>query len=608
MTAARTAAAATEAQRAAWAAAQRLWGVDLATLEVRPEAGMGSFAWFAFPPRVAIDPVLANRLGADREWESVFAHEIGHHVLSPSTRIVSLKLRHQMARAVSATLPPPLPRLADQAAWLSNLWSDLLINVRVAELQRLRDPSAEPGMVRLWRILRGGERSRLFWVVLRAYEELWGLPTGGLCPSAPPAPPAVTRASAEELEAMTPERRAVVEAEEEAKLALTRTDPELDASLLAATVRTFGDDPIRGALRFGMLLAPYLFSDAGTAPATGCGGHPDEAAPSARELGEVLRDPRLRETPQHPVLEQGGSAPGADADTGEPDDGSADRGQGYGLAETLELYGPAAADAVLEAWYLREARRYVHPYFEPASRPPPMGDDFPGATEPWEPGEEVAEIDWRASLAASPVVVPGVTLRRRTFLPDDARAERDGIRLDLYIDSSGSMPHPRRESPAVLAAVILVLSVLEGGGRVRVTSFASPGQVAGTPRFVRNPSEAVAGALAFFAGGTTFPLDLLADRYRGRPDPGVRTHLVVLSDDGSSSFFGQGQEQHADVADQVRPHLTTATLVLLDPRRSIAATAAAHGYDVEYLDRIEDAPVACAALAARIANPRSLDG
>src|SRR5690606_24960189 len=179
----------------------------------------------------------------------------------------------------------------------------------------------------------------------------------------------------------------------------------------------------------GMLLAPYLFSDAGTAPATGCGGHPDEAPPSARELGEVLRDPRLRETPQHPVLEQGGSARGADADTGEPDDRGADRGQGYGLAETLELYGPAAADAVLEAWYLREARRYVRPYFEPASRPPPTGDDFPGATEPWEPGEEVGEIDWRASLAASPVVVPGVTLRRRTFLPDDARAERDGIRL-----------------------------------------------------------------------------------------------------------------------------------------------------------------------------------
>lgn len=595
----------TPEQRTAWASAQRLWRVDLATLELHPDAGMGTFAWFAFPPRVTVDPALAARLGADREWESVFAHEIGHHVLSPSTRIASLKLRHQLARAVTATAPFPLPDVGAIAARLSNLWSDLLINVRVAELQRLRDDTVEPGMVRLWRILRGGDESRLFWVVLRAYEEIWGLPADSLCPAAPPAPPRVARTSESDLAHLDEHRRAVVEAEEEARAVLTRTDPVLDATLLARTVRTFGDDPVRGALRFGMLIAPYLFDGAPERPGgASCGGQPDEAAPTARELGEVLRDPRLREAPQHPVLDQVGGAPASGGDG----DAVAARGQGYGLAETLELYGPAAADAVLEAWYLREARRYVRPYFEPASRPPPTGDEFPGAVEPWEPGEEVAEIDWRSSLTASPVVVPGVTLRRRTSLADDAPAAREGIELDLYIDSSGSMPHPRTESPAVLAAVILVLSVLAGRGRVRVTSFSSPGQVAGTARYVRNPSEAVAGALAFFGGGTTFPLDLLADRYRGRPDPTVRTHLVIVSDDGSSSFFGAGQEQYAGVADQMRPHLATATLVLLDPRRTIATAAATHGYDVEYLDRLDDAPLACARLAERITKARLVHG
>ncbi|MGL1395359.1 hypothetical protein ACSTI7_23440, partial [Vibrio parahaemolyticus] len=84
--------------------------------------------------------------GAD-EWESVFAHELGHHVLAPSTRLDALKIRHQLARALHAAGAYAI-RDADLSL-LSNLWTDLLVNSRVAVLQRRRDGPGEPGIVRL---------------------------------------------------------------------------------------------------------------------------------------------------------------------------------------------------------------------------------------------------------------------------------------------------------------------------------------------------------------------------------------------------------------------------------------------------------------------------
>ncbi|MFX5622867.1 hypothetical protein ABTE00_22185, partial [Acinetobacter baumannii] len=78
----------------------------------------------------------------------------------------------------------------------------------------------------------------------------------------------------------------------------------------------------------------------------------------------------------------------------------------------------------------------------------------------WEVGDDLADVDWPASLQAAGVVVPGVTTRRRSFLVDDPPPVRTGLAVDLYIDSSGSMPYPRSGSPAVLAGTILALSVL----------------------------------------------------------------------------------------------------------------------------------------------------
>ena len=632
-----------ERQRVAWDTAQALWGVHLHDPVLQPGARMPSFAWFSFPPQVVVDPSEADRNGVGGFYESIFAHEIGHHVLSPSTRVASFAIAQQMARAIAATGRDLIPEPDAKAQMLSNLWSDMLINTRVAAMQRQRDgvPGADPEMIRMWGVLSATPPTdQLWWVVLRSYEILWSKPAGFLCPLSPPprpvkptkrATPTTPQATANEKQrAKAVAAAAAVDARLAAEAQWAEfvvTNPELDAGLLADTVRTFGDDPVSGALRFGMLMAPYLTSAASSSgPSShnrhavdgGCAGQAGSAPPTAGELEEVLGDPRLRETPEHPAVtkaREAGTMATSSAEHGMQPADHASRGdalgQGYGVAETLELYSAADANEVIAAWYITEARRWVKPMTQPSSRPRSVDQTIPGALEQWNIDDDIASLDWAATLSLNPTVVPGVTTRLRAVLPDAPPDQRESVRLDIYIDSSGSMRAPRVGSPAVLAGTILILSVLRGGGRVRVTSFAGPGQVAGGNRFTRDRAEALRDLTFYFGGGTTFPLDVYGSRYRdtrsdrAAGDTVARRHVVVLSDDGLRSIFGAGQEQFSTTALDVRRVLDSGTLIVEDRTHQMADPAAAAGYDVEYIDTMNDAPAACARLARRLAEPRA---
>lgn len=606
----------------AWRAALDLWGVQLHPPNMVRDSATGTFAWFSFPPSISIDLDELTRQGAEHHLTSVFAHEIGHHVLSPSTRIVSFKLMQQMARAIVASDPRRAIPVTSTARHLSNLWSDLLINDRVVRMQRRRYPGTEPDMITLWRTLTAREpvSNAAWWVLMRAYELLWSLPSNTLCPNAPPSIPEAVHEDVRARQHVDPAtldvsmvREDLQEKERAHRVAAMRVraiqdelllsqpvQPVADAEYVAQAIRTFGADPVGGALTFGMVLVPYLvlesmIADGAALPDGGCaeqGGTPATAA----ELAQVLADPRLDEPPVHPAASAvGGSAPDQAP------------GQSYGVAQTLALFDGSDPNAVMLAWYEAQARPWIRPLRQSGRGVAEHG--IPGPLEMWELGDDATELDWPATLAVNPIVVPGVTTRRRTQLPDDPTPTTEAVTLDLYIDSSASMPRPERGSPAVLAGMILALSVLKGGGRVRVTSWAGRGQVAGDSVYTRDRSEIIRQLTTFFSGGTVFPLDLLAHRYPsgGHEFPGggdELRHLVVLSDDGLMSLFGAGQEEYAGVAAAVRRQLDTATLLVQDRSRSVAAPAAAAGFDVDYLDNMSDAPAVCARVAARIAGYR----
>ncbi|KLI08476.1 hypothetical protein A5731_14745 [Mycolicibacterium conceptionense] len=608
----------TEAELVAWHAALDLWGVQLHPPNMVSDSATGTFAWFTFPPAISIDTAELARVGAQRHLVSVFAHEIGHHVLSPSTRIVSFKLTQQMARAIVASDPRRAIPVTGTARHLSNLWSDLLINDRVVRMQRRLHPGTEPDMIALWRTLTDREPTThaAWWVLMRAYELLWSLPSNTLCANDPPAVPESARQAARARQQIDPatldvstvredlrEKERIhraaalrVRALQDELLLSQPVQPIADAEYVAQAVRTFAADPVGGALTFGMVMVPYLVLESmlsadARLPHGGC-AEQDGSPATAAELSEVLSDPRLDEPPVHPAA--------AAVETTEP--GQAPN-QSYGIAETLDLFAGSDPDAVMLAWYEAQARPWIRPLLQSGRGVAAQG--IPGPLQTWELGDDATELDWPATLAANPVVVPGVTTRRRTQLPDDPVVTTEAVTLDLYIDSSGSMPRPAHGSPAVLAGMILALSVLKGGGRVRVTSWSGPGQVAGDSVYTRDRSEIMRQLTTFFSGGTVFPLDLLAHRYPpGNHRSDELRHLVVLSDDGLQSLFGAGQPEYATVAATVRRQLDTATLLVQDRRRSVAAPAAEAGYDVDYLDHMSDAPAVCARLAARIAAYR----
>lgn len=612
----------TDAELAAWQSALDLWGVQLHPPNMVRDSATGTFAWFTFPPSISIDLDELTRQGAENHLISVFAHEIGHHVLSPSTRIVSFKLAQQMARAIVASDPRRAVPVTSMARHLSNLWSDLLINDRVVRMQRRLHPGAEPDMIALWRTLTAREpvTNAAWWVLMRAYELLWSLPSNTLCPNDPPSVPEAVREDVrarqdvdpatldvsmvrEDLRGKERTHRAAamrVRAIQDELLLSQPVQPVADAEYVAQAVRTFGADPVSGALTFGMVLVPYLvlesiIPDRADLPAGGCAEHGGAPA-TAAELAQVLADPRLDEPPVHPAAAAVGASVSEQMS-----------GQSYGIAETLALFAGSDPNAVMLAWYEAQARPWIRPLLQSGRGVADHG--VPGPLETWELGDDATELDWPATLAVNPVVVPGVTTRRRTQLPDDPVTTTEAVTLDLYIDSSGSMPRPERGSPAVLAGMILVLSVLKGGGRVRVTSWSGRGQVAGDSVYTRDRLEIMRQLTTFFSGGTVFPLDLLARRYPSSDqgfsgDRDELRHLVVLSDDGLTSLFGAGQEEYAGVAAAVRGQLATATLLVQDRSRSVAAPAAEAGYRVDYLDNMSDAPAVCTRLAAHIAGYR----
>lgn len=522
----------------AWADAQELWGVRMHP--PHPHELEGTFAAFTFPSQVLIDVADLRLQGLTGHLVSVFAHELGHHVLAPATRVEGARIQLQMANAVSVAAPDgvPIDRVARVGAMLANLWEDMLINVRVERAQRRA--GLTPTIADTWRVLRTDTPDPVMARVLRAYEMLWLLPAGTLA-GGPVTPEPV----------------------------------ETDAVVLADLVRTYGTDPLGGALRAGLVLGGAFTEDVF---GTGCAGEIGGTPLTEIEMTRVLADPRLQEPIGEAIPLSRGHG-----------------GQAHDIAVTEAVLGAGDPAAVLRAWYTSRAAPWWRPLRVRTDEVLPE-PDLPGPLEVWEAGDELADLDLPASLAAGPVLIPGVTTRRRAMLPDGAVRAESEIDLDLYVDSSGSMPAPQLGSPALLAGVILVGSALAGGGRVRVTSFASAGQVAGCD-WTRDRRVAIDAVLHYFGGGTTFPLDLLQRRYTRPQRRGI--HLVVLSDDGMTSLFGAGQPDYAHVAADVRPALDSATLVLLGVGRG-AAEAAAAGYEIRLVPDLAAAPAVCGALAAEL--------
>ncbi|KQT99708.1 hypothetical protein [Sanguibacter sp. Leaf3] len=523
---------------AAWPEALGAWG---RFTRLRPPrlhgagevSGATSFAWFSLGDvEVSIDLEQVLAEGIEDHAVAVLAHEIGHHVYSPADMLTAGRMTAQVRLG--------LVDLDHRAGLVTNLWSDMLINDRL-------QTRAGIDMVGLWRRL-GPPQGEVMTLLLRTDEILWSLPAGTLSGPGPHA--------------------------------------DAEAQVLARLVRTYADDPAAGAGGFAMVLRPFLARD------TGSGGgqtvvdlpcaqheHPGTPVPGLATAADALRPP------VHPALDprvvgtlaatEDSTSPTPGPQTGLQRDPVASQSAGSTLtpadyAAVLQSLGVATSpESAAIAWYREHAARHLVPF--PTTATPAAPETLLGGLDPWETGDDLADVDWTATMLASPVVVPGMTTVQR-HLDSTTSTETDDqpVDLDLYLDSSGSMPDPRHQpAPIALAGAVLALSALRSGARVQATTWSGPGQIAGTDGFTRDVTAVMSAVVAYFGGSTSFPIPLLEQTHLDEADRSGSTgstasagskasngsaasagsparsrrrrrHIAVISDSGVVSMFADG--------------------------------------------------------------------
>ncbi|HOX43587.1 MAG TPA: VWA domain-containing protein [Myxococcota bacterium] len=497
----------------AWRRALRAWGlgVDLsAPVALAQGEELACIDLRTRQTRVNLRRLEA--LGARGHLEALLAHEAGHHCRYPQTLGAAAKLLARQ-RALLAELEcgrPGLPRVgpgfqAERLDCLLNLLLDVLIN---DALRVEHGPSYQA----LYRAILAeapagpGPRpppSAMFGFTLALYEALWSADILG------PA--------------------------ERARLAEVAPGWREEAGALAAALGAAGGNMYLALDLYLEAVWPYAVADwsAGRLPAAGWLERVLVIGPGDLDLDDLVglarRSPeeqeadRQRAERRHPTLVELPPDPPA-----EPPARGLRRELGAALAAGRAFgQDPRALSALVLEAYAREAERY-------RLRPPlaPGADALtPTTLAPWELGEEPARVDWLASLGRAGVAIPGLTLLEREYEAGQAQGPAEAPPwLEVYIDSSGSMPDPSRDwSELAFAGFLLSRAALEAGSRVRLVQFSGPGNVRAMPDFSADRRAVERALLEHLGGGTQFPFDELGrslDRFR----PLGRVQRVLLSD------------------------------------------------------------------------------
>jgi hypothetical protein len=514
-----------EKWQAAWPQALETWSrftrlrapiFCLSHAEAEREGLTGSFAMIRLQDQaIVVNLAEVKRCKVEDYAVEVLAHEIGHHVYAPATLTDHGRTLARMRWA--------LPTIEQHAPMVANLYTDLLINDRLQRSANLR-------MAQVYQVIGDEDKpaGKVWALYTRIYEILWRLDKGALHGG-------------------------------------TIDDAmEGDAWLGSRLIRSFARDWLGGAGRFAALLLPYLLEDQNSKSRlekwfdtrqAGAGGNPSGLI--SEEMDErsgaihPSQDPNLTGEENETVAPKTPASSPADALAHAPARGQCREPFQYG--ELLRSLGLNLTDHEIAVRYYRE-RALPHIVRFPSRPVPEQLDALPEGLEPWEIGSALDEIDWLQSVMQSPRVVPGMTTVQRVWgnSPGSEPATKP-IDLDLYVDSSGSMPHPQHvTSFLTLAGAIMALSALRAGARVQVTLWSGKNQFLCTQGFTRDENDILRALTGFFGGATAFPLHVMRDTYAARRPDANPAHVLVISDDGVTTMFDRDEKGNSgwDVAAQ----------------------------------------------------------
>jgi hypothetical protein len=464
-------------------------------VEAGKEGLTGSFAMIRLVDKsVVINLEKVTQLGLDDYAVEILAHEIGHHVLAPSTVADHFRLLARIRRG--------LPTLETHAPMIANLYTDLLINDRLQRQAGLR-------MADVYARMQAGakqaaqQEDALWALYMGIYESLWKLDKGSL------------GGPTEDKEA------------------------EGDCWLGARLVRVYAQDWMTGAGRFAALVLPYLVKSVDGSEMAALIGDTVHAGQGSEPVGIVDIEADEVGGNIHPSRDAAitGGEPGEAEKHAEPS-GRQSR-QPFEYGEILKAAGITLSDEAIAVRYYRE-RALPHLVRFPSRRQCRSTEPQLEGLEPWEMGDPLDEVDWLQSVTVSPQPIPGLTTVRRLYGEEPSTDEvREPVDLDLYVDSSGSMPNPQQQiSYLTLAGAIIAMSALKAGASVQASLWSGTHECVSTSSFVRNEVEILTVLTGFFGGGTAFPIHKLRDTYEGRdPKRDRPAHILMISDDGIDTMF-----------------------------------------------------------------------
>lgn len=487
---------------AAWSKFTRLRDPNLCAsrVEASKQGLSGSFAMIRLLDQsVVVDLPLVTELGLDDYALEVLAHEIGHHILAPGSASDQFRLLARMRRA--------LPTLEQHAPMVANLYTDLFINDRLQRQANLR-------MADIYRKLQQGRSAQadakgsggVWTLYMRIYENLWQLQKGEL-----------GGGSADE-----------------------RLDT--DAWLGARLIRVYANDWMLAAGRFATLLLPYLVEDTDALSPSRYLLDTRDAARGCQTYGAQQIEDDEADGAIHPVHDKrisglDGEEPVTEAPARQ---GGGQLREPFELGDILKASGVNLSDHEIAIRYYRE-RALPHLVAFPSRPAPESQEPQMEGLEAWEIGDPLEDIDWLQSVMQSPRPVPGVTTVRRVYGREPARAtDAVPVDLDMYVDSSGSMPNPQAHTSFLtLAGAVIALSALRAGAKVQVTLWSGKNEVMQTPGFVRDEDMILGVLTEFFGGGTCFPIHRLRQTYAARRERPA--HILMISDDGITTMFDQDE-------------------------------------------------------------------
>jgi len=467
MSASRPPAATDPGIAAAWRDALAVWDVQTTLSPPQShEKGRGKSHWKGDEPLAYIDLTtrqvvvnfeLLSRMGALGSLTAVFAHEIGHHVRFPHTLGLAAALQVLEQRLI--------PGLKQS---LTNLFFDLLVNEYVGRTRAEELAAVYRGFLKA----AGGETSPLFCFYLAIYEELWGLDPASLVPAG----------MVETMDTSYPGWRADARMFVQTFYALT--DVHLQFVYFVSTFIRYIPDPSK---------LQYVIPMGADVP------QPDEDDFDAviRGNGSEQADDALEEARERGWIKDSGLLDREEADP-------------LTTIDRITNHMPGSAQAAFrQAMVSKHYKRLVDQYILklPAVTPPPEAA-LPSVLEDWEWGDSPRSIDWTGTILAHGPLA-GVHPLQRDLLPDEpSPREQDMPAVEVYLDTSGSMPDPQTAlNTMTLAAQILAASAIRKKGIVRGIVYSSGPPLVSD--WMYDEETARRFLLRYAGGGTDYPFALL---------------------------------------------------------------------------------------------------